>query len=82
VTTRRLRSAAIVLAIVFAVTLALAALIGQHNDGPLGDLPEWLGAAAYFTWLSSALLLVLVGLAALVLRLRHGRTRTQERTHS
>ena len=81
-TTRRLRDAAIALGVVFVVSFALAALIGQHNDGPLGDLPEWLGSAAYFIWLLTALLLVLVGLAALTLRLRHRRTDSRPHTRS
>ena len=75
-TTRRLRDAAIATGIVFVISFALAALIGQHNDGPLGDLPEWLGSAAYFVWLASALVLVLLGLAALALWARRGRKRT------
>jgi hypothetical protein len=76
VTTRRLRDAAIATGIVFVISFALAALIGQHNDGPLGDLPEWLGSAAYFIWLASALVLILLGLAAVALRVRRGRRRT------
>ena len=80
-TAHRLRNAAIVLGVIFVITFALAALIGQHNDGPLGDLPEWLGSTAYFLWLLSALLLVLLGLAALVLRFRH-RTHTGPRTRT
>lgn len=75
-TTRRLRDAAIATGIVFVISFALAALIGQHNDGPLGDLPEWLGSAAYFIWLASALVLILLGLAAVALRVRRGRRRT------
>ncbi len=73
-TTRSLRNAAVAIGVVFVLSFALAALIGQHNDGPLGDLPEWLGAAAYAVWMVSALLLILVGLAAIALRMRHGRT--------
>jgi uncharacterized membrane protein YhdT len=81
VNARRLRDAAIAIGIVFVIAFALAALIGQHNDGPLGDLPEWLGSAAYFIWLLSALLLILVALAAVVLWLRHrGGSRDRTRT--
>jgi hypothetical protein len=75
-TTRRLRDAAVATGIVFVISFALAALIGQHNDGPLGDLPEWLGSAAYFVWLVSGLVLVLLGLAAVALWFRRGRQRT------
>jgi uncharacterized membrane protein YhdT len=82
VDTRRLRTSAIVVGVVFVIAFALAALIGQHNDGPLGDLPQWLGAAAYGTWLIAALLLILLGLAAVALRLRHGRMDSGHRTRS
>lgn len=29
---------------VMAVLLFVGGMIGQHNDGPWGGLPEWLGA--------------------------------------
>ena len=79
-TTHRLRNAAITLGVVFVISLALAALIGQHNDGPLGDLPEWLGSAAYVIWLLSALLLVLLAVTVVVLRVRRGRPARHEGT--
>ena len=73
VTTRSVRNAAIIIGVVFVLAFALAALIRQHGDGPLGGLPDWLGTAAYVTWWISALLLILVGLAAIALRVRRGR---------
>ena len=33
------------------VCFGLAGLIGQHNDGPWGGLPEWLGSASWFGFL-------------------------------
>ena len=53
------RSVGAVLA-VFAASLFLAGMIGQFNDGPWGGLPEWLGGAAYATWMLSALVLVVL----------------------
>lgn len=37
-------------------------MIGQFNDGPWGGLPDWLGAATWFGFLGTAL--VLLGLSA------------------
>ena len=81
-TTRSLRNAAISIGVVFVLAFALSALIGQHGDGPLGGLPDWLGTAAYVTLWVSGLLLILVGLAAIALRVRRGRPdqRTGART--
>lgn len=55
------RAVGVVLAVMLATGLT-AGLIGQHNDGPWGGLPEWLGAATYFTFLASVL--VILGLSA------------------
>lgn len=57
---------------VLGVSLFLAAMIGQFNDGPWGGLPRWLGAAAWFTGLGSALVVIVLSiyLAAAGLRAR------------
>ena len=57
---------------VLVVSLFLSAMIGQHNDGPWGALPAWLGAVSWFTFLASAvvLLALVVAFAAATLRSR------------
>lgn len=44
------------------VCFALAGLIGQHNDGPWGGLPEWLGSAAWFGFLIGLLATAVTGI--------------------
>jgi hypothetical protein len=56
--------------VVFAASLFLAGMIGQFNDGPWGGLPEWLGGAAYATWMLSALVLIVLAVYLGVARLR------------
>ena len=41
---------------------ALAGMIGQHNDGPWGGLPEWLGSASWFGFLLGVLATVVSGI--------------------
>ena len=53
------RAVGVVLA-VMVVSAFIASMIGQHNDGPWGDLPEWLGAASWFTFLGSVLAILLL----------------------
>jgi hypothetical protein len=48
------------------VCFALAGLIGQHNDGPWGGLPEWLGSASWFGFLLGLLGVILSGAYLLV----------------
>ena len=59
---------------VFAVSLLLAGMIGQYNDGPWGGLPAWLGTAAYATMMLSALALVVLSVALGIANLRYRRT--------
>ena len=61
------------------VCFALAGLIGQHNDGPWGDLPEWLGTASWAGFLIGLLATVLMGIYWLVqsMRSRGGATDTE-----
>lgn len=58
---------------VFAASLLFAGMIGQYNDGPWGGLPEWLGGAAYATWMVSALVLVVLSIYLGVANLRYRR---------
>lgn len=58
---------------VFAASVFLAGMIGQFNDGPWGGLPEWLGAASYFTSLLAVLVLVVLSVYLGVANLRHRR---------
>lgn len=55
---------------VFAASLFLAGMIGQFNDGPWGGLPEWLGGAAYATWMLSIPVLVVLSVYLGIHRLR------------
>ena len=48
------------------VCFALAGLIGQHNDGPWGGLPEWLGSASWAGFLLGLLGVILSGAYLLV----------------
>ena len=47
-----------------------AAMIGQHNSGPWGGLPEWLGAVTWFGFLASVLAIVVLSVYLLVAHLR------------
>lgn len=58
---------------VFAASLFLAGMIGQFNDGPWGGLPEWVGAAAYATWMLSGLVLVALSVHLGIANLRYRR---------
>ena len=58
-------------AAVGAVCLVVAGLIGQYNDGPLGGLPEWMGALTWFGFLLSIPVLVLLLAYVGIQRLRH-----------
>lgn len=58
---------------VMAGSLLLSAMIGQFNDGPWGGLPSWLGATAWFTFLGTSLLLVLLSAYLAAASLRHRR---------
>jgi hypothetical protein len=40
----------------------LAGMIGQHNDGPWGDLPEWLGTASWIGFNIGVLATVVAGI--------------------
>lgn len=57
-----------------ALTVLLAGLIGQHNDGPWGGLPEWLGAAAWFGFLLGLLVLVVLGVYVAAAAVRRRRS--------
>lgn len=59
---------------VFLSTFLLAGLIGQHGDGPLGGLPDWIGAAAYGTWFVSMVALVFLSVYLGVAHLRWRRS--------
>ena len=63
---------------VMALSAFIAGMIGQYNDGPWGQLPPWLGAASYFTFLGSVLAVVLLSLYLAVANLRY----RQRRRHS
>ena len=58
---------------------ALAGLIGQHNDGPWGGLPEWLGSASWFGFLLGVLAIIVTGIywAAQSMRSRGSATGTE-----
>jgi hypothetical protein len=66
------RAVGVVLA-VFLPSLLVAAMIGQHNDGPWGGLPEWLGRTAYATWFISGLVLVALSIYLGIANLRYRR---------
>jgi hypothetical protein len=57
----------------------LAGLIGQHNDGPWGGLPEWLGSASWGGFLIGVLATIITGIywAAQSIRSRGGATGTE-----
>jgi hypothetical protein len=52
----------------------LAGLIGQHNDGPWGDLPEWLGTASWIGFNLGVLATVVAGIYWLIQSRRSGRS--------
>lgn len=58
-------------AVVGALLFTLAGLIGQHNDGPWGGLPSWMGAVGWFGFLLSVPVLLVLGAYVGVQRLRH-----------
>lgn len=67
------RAVGVVLA-VMAVSLFVSAMIGQFNDGPWGGLPEWLGAASWFTFLGATVVLLALLAYVAVANLRYRRT--------
>ena len=67
------RAVGVVLA-VMAVCLFVAGMVGQHNDGPWGGLPEWVGAVGWFGFLLSVPVLLVLSAYLLAAHLRHGRT--------
>ena len=58
---------------VFLLSLLVAGLIGQHNDGPWGGLPAWLGTASYATWFVSGLVLVALSIYLGIANLQYRR---------
>ena len=67
-------------AVVGALLFFLAAMIGQHNDGPWGGLPEWMGAVGWFGGLLSVLVLLALAVYLGIQRLRHRDTGDASRT--
>ncbi len=63
---------------VMLVCVFVSGMIGQYNDGPWGGLPEWLGAATWFGFLASALMMVMLPVYLLV---AHLRWRKEQGTH-
>ena len=55
-----------------ALCLLVSGMIGQHNEGPWGGLPAWLGAAGWFGFLGLSLVMLVLCtyLAAANLRYR------------
>ena len=53
------RAVGVVLAVMLLTGLT-AGLVGQHNDGPWGGLPEEVGAAAWFGFLASVLAILVL----------------------
>ena len=51
------------------ICLFVAGMIGQHNDGPWGGLPEWLAAFTWFSFLLSIPALLLLGIYLAVVKL-------------
>ena len=67
------RAVGVVLA-VMAVCLFVAAMVGQHNDGPWGGLPEWVGAVTWGGFLLSVLVISVLSLYLLLANLRYRKT--------
>ena len=67
---------------VMVVSAFVAGMIGQDNDGPWGGLPEWLGAASWFTFLAACLAILVLSafLAYANLRYRKQHQRSQDLT--
>jgi hypothetical protein len=69
------RSVGVVLAVMLASAF-VAGMIGQFNDGPWGALPSALGAAMWFTFLASVVVVVALSAYLAVAAFRHRRTRS------
>lgn len=54
------------LLVITGVCFALSGLIGQHNDGPWGGLPEWVGSVSWFGFLIGVLATVVSGIYLLI----------------
>ncbi len=65
---------------VMVISAFIAGMIGQYNDGPWGQLPPWLGAASYFTFLGSVLAVVLLSVYLGVANLRYRQRQRQSLT--
>jgi hypothetical protein len=59
---------------VMAVCLFVSGMVGQHNDGPWGDLPSWVGAAGWFGFLLTIPVVLVLSVYLLAAALRTRRT--------
>jgi hypothetical protein len=69
----RYRAVGVVLG-VMAVCLFVSGMVGQHNDGPWGGLPSWVGAVGWFGFLLGIPVLLLLAAYLLATHLRARRT--------
>ena len=67
---------------VMLVCLFVAAMIGQHNDGPWGGLPEWLAAVTWFGFLLSIPVMAVLCVYLLVANLQWRKQQGGDQTRS
>ncbi len=60
---------------VMAVTMLVAAMVGQRGDGPWGGLPDWVGPVSWFSFLGSSVVMLVLSAFLAVANLRFRRTR-------
>jgi fructose-specific phosphotransferase system IIC component len=58
---------------VMVVSAFVAGMVGQHNDGPWGGLPQWVGALAWFTFLGACLVILALSAYLAVANVRYRR---------
>ena len=63
---------------IMVVTGGTAGMIGQHNEGPWGGLPEWFAAVMWFGFLGASLVMVVLTVYLLVANLRWRREQGQQ----
>jgi fructose-specific phosphotransferase system IIC component len=56
---------------VMALTLLVAAMVGQHGEGPWGGLPDWVGPVSWFSFLGSSVVMLALSAFLVVANLRH-----------
>lgn len=56
---------------VMAFIMLVAAMVGQHGDGPWGGLPDWVGPVSWFSFLAASVVMLALSAFLVVAHLRY-----------